>query len=163
MSIFWISKCFVLFEVICLSKLVTHLATKRCGDVVMTSLCTSQRRCSYVSNETPNDVPMERHQESGTSPRHLIGKSWRRLKRTYQRRFIGTSPQPFKQVLSETPNNFSLIRHQDVSVVRIHDVSLVRPYDVSCKSQMKHLLTLLWYVSTTSTSSVIVRITFSFG
>ena len=33
-----------------------HPATRRCGDVVTTSLCTSQRRRRYVSNETPNDV-----------------------------------------------------------------------------------------------------------
>ena len=35
-------------------------ATRRRGDVVTTSLCTSQRRRRYVSNETPNDVSVVR-------------------------------------------------------------------------------------------------------
>ena len=39
---------------------ITHPATRRRGDVVTKSLCTSQRRRSYVLNETPNDVSMER-------------------------------------------------------------------------------------------------------
>ena len=40
-----------------------HPATRRRGDVVTTSLCTSQQRRSYVSNETLNDVSMERRQD----------------------------------------------------------------------------------------------------
>ena len=40
----------------------THLATRRRSHVVTTSLCMSQRRRSYVSNETPNDVSVERRQ-----------------------------------------------------------------------------------------------------
>ena len=62
-------------------------------------------------------------------------------------------------------NDVSMIRHQDVSVQRIHDVPLVplRPKDVSCKSQMKHPLTYLWYVSTKPASHVVARVTFSFG
>ena len=83
----------------------THPVTRRCGYVVTTSLCTSQQRWRYVSNETPNDV--------------------------------------------------SVVCHQDVSVVRIHDVPLVRLSDVSCNSQMKHPITSLWYVSTTSQSYVV--------
>ena len=39
---------------------ITHPATRRRGDVVTKSLCTSQRRRNYVLNETPNDVSMER-------------------------------------------------------------------------------------------------------
>ena len=35
-------------------------ATRRRGDVVTMSFSTSQRRRRYVSNETPNDVLMER-------------------------------------------------------------------------------------------------------
>ena len=52
-----------------------------------------------------------------------------------------------QQVSNEIPNN--------VSGVRIHDVPLVRLYDVSCNSQMKHPITSLWYVSTTSRSYVV--------
>ena len=41
----------------------THPAKRRRGDVVTMSLCTSQRRRRYVSNETPNDVSVERRQD----------------------------------------------------------------------------------------------------
>ena len=41
----------------------THPALRRRGDVAMTSLWTSQWRRRYVSNETPNDVSMERRQD----------------------------------------------------------------------------------------------------
>ena len=51
-----------------------HTATRRRGDVVTTSLYTSQQRRRYVSNET---------RLSGTSPSRLSGMSPRRL--------IGTS------------------------------------------------------------------------
>ena len=45
------------------TKLSTHPALRRRGDVAATSLCTSQWRRRYVSNETPNDVSMERRQD----------------------------------------------------------------------------------------------------
>ena len=91
-----------------------------------------------------------RRRLSGTSPRHLLGTSWQHLKRTKQQRLISTSSRRLKHVSNETPNDVSLVGHQDVSVVRIHDVPSVRLYDASCKSQMKHPVTLLRYVSTTS-------------
>ena len=37
----------------------THPTTRHCGDVVTTSLFTSQQHRKCVSNETPNDVLME--------------------------------------------------------------------------------------------------------
>ena len=37
-----------------------HPATRHCGDVITLSLCTSQRRRRYISNETPNDVSVVR-------------------------------------------------------------------------------------------------------
>ena len=37
-------------------------ATRRRGDVVTTSLYTSQQRRRYVSNETPSDVSVKRRQ-----------------------------------------------------------------------------------------------------
>ena len=60
-----------------------------------------------------------------------------------------------RYISNETPNNVSVERRQDVSVVCIHDVPLVRFCDVSCNSQMKHPTTSLWYVSTTSRSYVV--------
>ena len=87
----------------------------------------------------------------------------RRPDGTLPRRLIGTSSQRLKQVSNKTPNNISLVHHQDASMVRIHVAPLVRPYDVPCKSQMKHPLTSLWYVFTTSASYVVARVTFSFG
>ena len=71
-----------------------------------------------------------------------------------------------RHVPNETPNNVSMQRHEDVSVVRLHDVLLqsrndvskgrnndvpsVRFHDVSSKSQMKHPTTSQWYVTKTS-------------
>ena len=49
-----------------------------------------------------------------------------------------------------------MVCYQDVTVVRINDVPLARLYDVSGKSQIKHPKTLLWYVSTTSRSYVLL-------
>ena len=43
-----------------ITEVITHLVTRRRGDVVTTSHCTSQRRRRYVSNETPNDVSVVR-------------------------------------------------------------------------------------------------------
>ena len=42
---------------------LTHSATRRRSDIVTTSLCTSRWRRSYVSNKTPNNVLVERHQD----------------------------------------------------------------------------------------------------
>ena len=79
---------------------------------------------------------------------------------------LSSSPRRLKQDSNETPNDVSVVRHQDVSVVRLHNVLLVcrddvswgrnndvpsvRLHDVSNKSQMKHPMTSQWYVSTTS-------------
>ena len=52
-------------------------------------------------------------------------------------------------VRHQTANDISVVRYQEVSVVRIHGVPLLRLCDVSCKSQLKHPITLQWYVSTT--------------
>ena len=67
---------------------------------------------------------------------------------------ISTSSRRLKEVSNETPSDVSVVRYQDVSVVRIHDVPLARLYNVSCKSQINHPKTLLWYVSATSRSHV---------
>ena len=101
-----------------------HPALRRRGNVVTTSLCTSQRRRRYVPNETPNDASMERHQD--VSVIHL------------------------QDVLLELRNDVSKGRYKGVSSVRLRDVSK--------ESQMKHPVTSQryvtkksqWYVSTTS-------------
>ena len=76
--------------------IMTHPALRRCDDVAAMSLCTSQRRHRYVSNETPNDVSMERRED------------------------------------------VSMVRLHDVLLERHNDVSPLRLHDVSNKSQMKH-------------------------
>ena len=50
----------------------THPATRRRGNVVTTSLCTSQWRRRYVSNETPNNVSVERRQDVSVVRLHDI-------------------------------------------------------------------------------------------
>ena len=49
-----------------------HPATRRRTNVVTTSVWTSQRRRSYVSNETPNDVSVERRQDVSVVRLHDI-------------------------------------------------------------------------------------------
>ena len=52
--------------------LQSYLATRRPGELVTTSLSTSQRRRRYVSNETPNDLLMERRQDISVIRLHDI-------------------------------------------------------------------------------------------
>ena len=93
-----------------------HPATRHRRNVVTTSLCTSQRRRRYVSNETPNDVSMERHQD--------------------------VSVVRLRDILLE--------RRDDVSRGRNNEALSVRLHDFSNKSQMKHPTTSHWYVPKTS-------------
>ena len=86
------------------SESTTHPALRRCGDLAATSLCTSQWRRRYVSNETPNDVSMERRQDVS-------------VVRLYD-------------VLLEYHNDVSKGRNNDTPPLRLHDISN--------KSQMKH-------------------------
>ena len=76
---------------------VSHPALRRRGDVAATSLCTSQRRRRYVSNETPNDVSMECRQDVS-------------VVRLYD-------------VLLERHNDVSKGRNSDAPSLRLHDVS----------------------------------------
>ena len=80
----------------CVRKMITHPALRRRGDVAATSLCTSQWRRRYVSNETPNDVLMERCQDVS-------------VVRLY--------------VLLERHNDVSKGRNNDAPSLRLHDVS----------------------------------------
>ena len=121
-----------------------HPAIRRRGDVVTTCLWTSQRSRKNVPNETLNNVSLERRLDVSMVRLHNV---------LLERR---------DYVLKGRHNDVPLVRLHDVSVVHIHDVPLLPPYDVSWKSQMKHLITLMWYVSTTSRSYVSVTIsTFS--
>ena len=76
----------------------------------------------------------------------------------------GNVMTPSHQYVSITPQMkhpmkylSAVVRHHNVSVVRIHYIPLVRLYDVFCNSHMKHSITQLWYVSTTSWSYVVAR------
>ena len=54
-----------------------------------------------------------------------------------------------QKVSNETINSNSVVHHLYVSAVPIHDFPLVSLYNAPFKSQMKHPMTLLWYVFTT--------------
>ena len=75
----------------------THSALRRRGDAAATSLCTSQRRRSYVPNETPNDISMERRQDVSVVRLH--------------------------DVLLERHNDVSKGCNNDAPSLRLHDVS----------------------------------------
>ena len=133
----------------------THPATRRRGDIVTASLCTSQRSRRYVSNETPKTSQWS---VVKTCQWYVFTTSYWYVVTTSQGDVMTTSHQYVSTAsqisLKWNTQRHSVVRHQDVSVVRIHDVPLVRLYDVSCNSQMKHPITSLWYVSTTSQSYV---------
>ena len=74
-----------------------HPATRRHSDIVTKSICTSQRRRSYVSNETPNAVSVERRQDVLVVRLH--------------------------DILLERCDNVSRGRNNDVPSVRLLDVS----------------------------------------
>ena len=74
-----------------------HSAIRRRGDVVTTSLCTSQQRRRYVPNKTPNDVSLEYRQ--------------------------GVSVVRLHDVLLEHRDDVLKGPNNDVSSVRLHNVS----------------------------------------
>ena len=62
-----------------------HPATRRRDNVVRMLLCVSQRRRTYVSNETPNDVSVERRQDVSVVRLHDVSnKSQMKYPRTCQ-------------------------------------------------------------------------------
>ena len=87
----------ILVLVWCCFLLHSHPVTRCRGDVVTTSLCTSQRRCRHVSNETPNDVSMERRQDVSVVRLH--------------------------NDLLERRDGVSRGRNNNVPSIRLHDVS----------------------------------------
>ena len=102
----------------------SHPATRWPGNVVTTSLCMSQRRRSYISNETPNDVLMEHSQDVSVVRLHDI--FWERCE------------------------NVSRGRNNDVSSVHLHDVSSKPEMKHPTTSHWYITITFQWYVSTTS-------------
>ena len=106
------------------SLYLTHPVTRRRGDVVATSLCTSQRRRSYVSNETPNDVSVERRQDVSVVRLH--------------------------DILWEHCDDVSRGRNINVSSVRLHDISNKSQMKHPTMSHWYAIKTSQWYVSTTS-------------
>ena len=109
-------------------ELTTRLALRRRGDVAATSLCTSQRRLRYVSNETPNDVLMERRQDvsvvrvSTTSYWYVI---------TTSQKVVTTTPHHYVSTTSQASLKWNTQPRLS------HDVPLAHLYNVSCKSQIK--------------------------
>ena len=102
---------------------LTHLATRRRGDVVTTSLCTFQRRRRYVSNETPNDVSVERRQEVSAVCLH--------------------------DVLLVCCNDISTRCNDDVPSIRLYNVSNRFQMKHPTMSQWYVTKTSQWYISLT--------------
>ena len=113
---------------------VIHPATRRCGDVITLSLYTSQRRRRYVSNETPNDVSVERRQVVSVIRLHDV-----LLERRERRDGVLTG------------------RNNDVSSVRLHIVSNKSQMKHSTTYQWYVTKTSQWYVSTTSHTTSLRR------
>ena len=104
------------------------------------SLCSSQRRRRYFSNEAPNEVSVEHRQDVSVVRLHNV---------LLERRddvLRGRNNDVSSVRLHDVTNMFQM-NHQttsqwyDLSVVRIHNTQSLRPYSVSCKSQMKYLNT----------------------
>ena len=103
---------------------LSHPARRRRGDIVTTSLCTSQQHRSYVSNETRNDVWMERREDVSLVLLH--------------------------DILLERCEDVSRGRNNEVLLVRLHDVSIKSRMKHPTASHWYVTKTSQWYVSTTS-------------
>ena len=104
---------------------VTRCSWGRRNNFVMTSsLCTSQWRCRYDSNETPNDVSVERRQDASVA----------RL----------------PDVVLERRDDVSRGCNKDVPSVRLQNVSKKSQMKHSTRSQCYLTKTFQWYVFTTS-------------
>ena len=103
---------------------MTQPATRPRSDIVMTSLCTFQRCHRYVSNETTNDVSVERRQDI------LVVRLY--------------------DTFLERRNDALKRRNNDVPLLRLHDVSSKSQMKHPTTSQWHVTKTSQWYVSTTS-------------
>ena len=86
-----------LFCTVCFDNFFTHPASRPRSDVVTTSLCMSQQRRSYISDETPNNVSVEGRQD--------------------------VSVVRFHDILLERCNDISRGHNNNVPSVRLPDVS----------------------------------------
>ena len=101
-----------------------HPTTRRRGDVVLTSLCTSQGCRRYISNKTPNDVSVELRQDVSVVRLH--------------------------NVLLVCRDDISWGRNDNVPSVSLHDVSNKAQMKHLTTSQWYITKTSQWYISTTS-------------
>ena len=99
--------------------LTTNLTTRPLGDVITMS----QRHCRSLTNETPNDVSVERHQDLCMV--HIHG------------------------VLLERRDEVLRRRNNDVPSVRVHNVSNKSQMKHPTMSQWNVTKTSHWYASTT--------------
>ena len=112
---------FLIFSIL---SICTHLCRVRRGDVITTSLCTSQQRHRYVPNETPNDVSVERR--------------------------LDVSVVRLHDVLLERCDYVLKGRNNDVPSVRLHNVSNKSQMKHPTTSQWYVSTTSHYYVPTTS-------------
>ena len=103
-----------------------HPGTRRCVDVITMSLCTSQLRRRYLSNETPNYVSMKRHHD------------------------VSVSVVRRHKILLECSDDVSSVRNNDASSVSLYDVSNKSRMKHPTTSHWYATKTSQWYVSTTS-------------
>ena len=115
-----------LIVILILELATSNPAIRRRRDVATRPFCMSQQRCRYVSNETPNNVPVERRQYVLVVRLH--------------------------DTLLERCANVSRGRNNDVPSVRLHDVSSKSQMKHQMTSQWYVTKTSQWYVSTTSHS-----------
>ena len=116
--------------------ILSHPPIRRHGDVAVASLCTSQQRRRYVSNETPNNVSMECRQD--------------------------VSAVRLYEVLLERHNDGSKGRNNDAPSLRLHNVSnksqMKHPttsrWNVTKRSQWCIYTTSYWNVIMTSQKDV---------
>ena len=112
------------FCTVCFDNFFTHPASRPRSDVVTTSVCMSQQRRSYISDETPNDVSVEHRQD--------------------------VSVVRFHNILLERLDDVSRGCNNNVSSVRLLDVSIKSQMKHPTTSQWYVTKTSQWYVSLTS-------------
>ena len=112
---------------------ITHPALRRRSDVAVTSLCTSQWRRRYVSNETPNDISMEHRQD--VSVTRLCDVLWNVI--TTSQKDVTTTPHFYVTTTSQTSLKWNTQRRLDGTLPkRVSGTYPWRPISTS----LRHLL-----------------------
>ena len=135
----------------------SHLAIKRCGDIITRSLHTSQQHHRYMSNETPNFVSMERRQGVSVVRLHdVLTERCDDIFRVCNNEVPSvclhdisnksqlkqpTTPQWYVFTMSYW--NFATTSQEDITMMFHQYVST----NVSNKSQLKRPTTSQWYVT----------------